>query len=259
MTNDRKYVLAILVFLVTGAVFIGWCIQREGTPNSGPHDGSTAAPTQVCASYLPTPPLFDGILGAWGENWGDAVITKNLSYTNSLTGENETHKMNVYARYDENNLYIAITVENDDFSTDVDHDRDLIWIYFDGDNNGVIEENEDIQRFPWDSLYGDFHFTGDGTWAQDALSNGGGRWSFVNVSGDLGNFTYEFEIPLDSGDPQDLSITPGATVGVKIEYQEMHYSEEEQTWSAVGGDAWPSKGGVFDGSTYGKLTLGCTV
>ena len=293
MIKNKKYVLIILVFLIIGIIFISGCIQREGEKSDCPYEccankeyksracpagyecqenkcvvvteatgpGPTAELARIGASYTSTPPLFDGVLGAHGEDWGDTVITKTLGYTNSLTGESETHEMNVYARHDDNNLYIAITVENDDFFKGTAQDSsyedvDYISIFFDGNNDGVIEENEDMRRWPWDLPCGDFHFTGDGTWIQDTLSNGGGRWRFVSISGALGDYIYEFEIPLNSGDAQDLSITPGSTVGIKIEYQEMHYFEENGIRSAVGGDAWPSKGGVLDGLTYGKLTLG---
>jgi len=240
--------------LTTGITFIRKYTQTKERPTELP-DESAVDFVQIVASYTSTPPLFDGILGADGEDWGKAVATKTLSYTNSLTGESETHEMNIYARYDDNNLYIAVTVENDDFWEDAKRDRDLLWIYFDGNNNGIIEENEDIQRFPWDERRGDFHFTEDGGWAQDEQLNEGGRWRCMETSGGLSNYTYEFEIPLNSGDPQDLSIAPGSTVGMKIEFQEMHYFEEKQAWSAVGEDAWPSKGEVLDGLSYGKLTL----
>ena len=259
--KNKKYVLIILislvflVLLITGIVFIRKHTQTKERSTSELPNESAVDFVQIAASYTSTPPIFDGVLGAEGEDWGKAVATKTLSYTNSLTGESETHEMNVYARYDDNNLYIAVTVENDEFFTDKEYERNSrLWIYFDGNNNGIIEENEDAQRFPWDLMHGDFHLTADGSRVQDEQSDGGGRWRFETVSGNLGNATYEFEIPLNSGDPQDLSITPGSTVGIKIEYEEMHYSEKTGTFDTVGGDTWP-RGHRLDGLTYAKLTL----
>ena len=111
--KNKKYVLVILVFLIIGIIFISGCIQCEAEKLDCPYEccineeyKAKACPTgygcqenkciettevadpefaRIGASYTSTPPLFDGLLGAHGEDWGDAVITKTLSYTNSLT------------------------------------------------------------------------------------------------------------------------------------------------------------------------------
>jgi len=111
MMKNKKYVLAILVFLIIGIIFISGCIQGEGEKLDCPYEccineeyKAKACPTgyecqenkcieitevagpefaRIGASYTSTPPLFDGLLGAHREDWGDVVITKALSYTNS--------------------------------------------------------------------------------------------------------------------------------------------------------------------------------
>lgn len=184
------------------------------------------------------------------------MATKTLSYTNSFTGEHETHKMTVYARYDYNNLYIAIKVENDDYSSNIGYEHDRIFIFFDGNNNGIIEENEDVRSF-YNLMHDDCHFRADNYWTSDYWPHGEGCANpIIPVPGGLCDWIYEFAIPLNSGDPHDLSITPGSTVGIKIEYAELHYYADEGRFHYMGADGWPSYGERRDGLTYAKLKLG---
>ena len=213
-------------------------------------------PPVVYSNCTSTPPTIDGLLIP--NEWGSPEIVKTLNYTNRDTSESETHEMTVHFMNDDTYLYIAIKITNEDFESDDVQgvDVDVIELYFDNDNDGVIEPNEDIKNF-WNLKYGDWFYKGNGTWCSDSKKDGGGAAKHSNHA--IGDYTYEFRIPLNSGDDQDLSVTPDCTIGVKILYREMCYnSSANGYWYSVGKDGWPTEGERFDGSTYGKLVLSST-
>jgi hypothetical protein len=159
--------------------------------------------------------------------------------------------------HDEENLYIGVTITNDDFQmvTDVGEGElyvDTLGIYFDGNNNGVIEPNEGINYFWWLG-YSDWFFIEENRWTIDDVKNGTGKATHSNPSG-IGDYVYEFEIPLDSGDPQDIAITSQSTVGIMVSFNEM-YKENGDSINTAGQGGWPLFAEVRDGQTYGKLVL----
>ena len=212
-------------------------------------------PPVVYSNCTSTPPTIDGLLIP--NEWGSPEIVKTLNYINRDTSESETHEMTVHFMNDDTYLYIAIKITNEDFESDDVQgvDVDVIELYFDNDNDGVIEPNEDIKNF-WNLEYGDWFYKGNGTWCSDSKKDGGGAAKHSNHA--IGDYTYEFRIPLNSSDDQDLSVTPDCTIGVKILYREMCYSSADGYWYGVGKDGWPTEGERFDGSTYGKLVLSST-
>jgi len=70
------------------------------------------ANTIYCSSTV-SPPTIDGVLSP--EEWPEAAFIKELSYHNKITEEDEKHLMIFYCVHDEENLYIAIRVTDDDF------------------------------------------------------------------------------------------------------------------------------------------------
>ena len=212
-------------------------------------------PPIVYSNSTSTPPTIDGLLIQ--NEWGSPEIVKTLNYINCDTSESETHEMAVYFMNDNTYLYIAIKITNEDFESDdvQDQDVDVIELYFDNDNDGVIEPNEDIKNF-WNLEYDDWFYTGNWSWCSDSKKDGEGAAKHSNHT--IGDYTYEFRIPLNSGDDQDLSVTSDCTIGVKILYREMYYSSADGYWYGAGEDGWPTEGERFDGSTYGKLVLSST-
>jgi hypothetical protein len=212
----------------------------------------------IYSTYTLKAPDIDGVLGP-GE-WQGNPLRKTLSYV-SIDGA-ETHEMVAYFAHDDNHLYVAIMITNDDFesSTALEiagkylvESYDVIELYFDNDNDDVIEQGEDIHHF-WNLEYDDWYYAGNGSWNKDQRKDGIGTATHSNQG--IGDYVYEFKIPLDSGDAQDLSITPGSTVGIKILYREMHYDPATDIWIwGEAQDGWPAKNDRFDGATYGQLVL----
>lgn len=214
-----------------------------------------AATTIYCVSTA-LPPMIDGVISP--REWPEAAFVKELSYHNRVTDEDETHLMAFYCTHDEQNLYIAVKITNDDFQeqTSVGTGElhvDILEIYFDGNNDGIVELNEDIKNFWW-LRFGDWVYLGE-RWCNDDIENGVGKATHSNPTG-IGDYFYEFEIPLNSGDPQDLTITPRSTVGIKVSFREMNKVGDGQ-WDFAGEDGWPLfvESSRFDGATYGKLIL----
>jgi hypothetical protein len=216
----------------------------------------SSTPQVIQSSYASTPPVIDGLLSL--SEWGSPVITKTLDYFNCITGQDETHEMLVYFMNDNAYLYVAIRITNEDFeSEDIQlDDVDVIELYFDNDNDEVIEANEDIKNF-WNLEYSDWFYNpteeGSVRWSEDERADGIGAASHSTHS--MGDYIYEFEIPLDSGDIHDLAITTSSIVGIKILYREMYYNATDEYWHSKGEDGWPAVEGRFDGTTYGKLVL----
>lgn len=209
----------------------------------------------IQSQYTLTPPVIDGILDSM--EWPEPAFTKQLDYVNQ--GFQEKHEMIGYFMNDDHYLYIAIVITMEDFeaSTTESSDIDVIEIYFDNNNNNIIEPNEDIHNF-WNLRYGDWHFEENERWCSDQNTHGQGKATHSNKN--TGDYIYEFKIPLNCGDVQDLSVTSGSVIGIKILYREMHCDSKTGKWewkkNGVAEDGWPNKEGRFDGTTYGKLMLG---
>ncbi|MFX1286403.1 MAG: hypothetical protein ACFFB5_22400 [Promethearchaeota archaeon] len=202
----------------------------------------------VYSSWTAIPPTIDGIFTQ--DEWKDPVITKTLEYYNSDTKADESHLMEVSFVNDDQDLYLGIIIRDEDFETSETGGVDVIEVYFDDDNDGTIKSKDDIHNF-WNLEYGDWHFETGGRWSEDSQKNGIGVDTHSNQA--IGDYIYEFQIPLDSGDEQDISVQPGDTLGIKILYREMVH-EEAIYWSA-GEDGWPNDQDNANGTTYGDLVI----
>lgn len=204
--------------------------------------------------YSSVPPTIDGSLSL--NEWGEPAIVDTLTYTNDSVNY-ETHDMFVYFMNDNNYLYIAVKITNDDYESDLDGDLDAIEIFFDGNNNGIIEPGEDIKQFTnlsYDDWFYEGEIEGYYTCRPDATLDGEGVASHSNQA--IGDYTYEFKIPLNSGDAHDLAITSDSTIGLHIQYSESYYNATDESWICDGTmDGWPNNGDQFDGSNYGTLKL----
>lgn len=133
-----------------------------------PTGGELSASSVIYSPYASTPPTIDGLLST--DEWGSPAITKTLSYTHNITHESETHEMTVYFMNNHCYLYTAIRVTDDDFEGEdyqMGEDVDVIELYFDNDNDGVIEAYEDIKNF-WNLEYRDwFKVGGEYRWRDE--------------------------------------------------------------------------------------------
>ena len=205
----------------------------------------------VYSAYISTrAPTVDGILTP-GE-WPEPAFTKTFDYT--VEDTKKTGDMNGYFMNDEDFLYAAITVSADDFKENILEEEVGFWslnLWFDGDNDGIIGIGNDIARF-WRSMYSDSHIGEEGYEVSDVKLNGFGA---CNFSPGNRTYVYEFQIQLDSGDPEDLAVKPGDTIGIKVVLVEWVPSPSVNHWNRLGSVGWPIGQGVLDGSKYGKLAL----
>jgi len=219
-------------------------------------------PPTVTSRYISsTAPVIDGILTS-GE-WGEPAFTKTFEY---LVGNvTKTAEMLGYFMNNEESLYVAITASADGFEQDIlnkfGEERVLVWahLYFDNDGNGILKGGVDmkcIRRYPWVESeswryhYQDFYLTSDGGVAEDDQKNGKGAAIHMADA-----YTYEFQIPLDSGEFGDLSSKPGDIIGMKAVLHIVLWSGTGYEILGGGEAGWPAASGLFDGSTYSKLVL----
>ena len=223
---------------------------------------STQPPT-VNSKYTSSAPTVDGIITP-GE-WTEPTFTKTFDY--SIGNISKVGELVGYFMNDDDNLYVAITVSAEDFHEDIFDEFEkegvgfALELRFDGDNDNIVTEREDVRTIGRD-FYDNLnlrHFEyNNGSFCSmsgillcgDGNTNGAGNMSYP---GDTNTFTYEFSIPLNSGNPGDLAVKPGDTVGLKVILGERQTLDGSyRVLESVG---WPIGGGVLDGSTYGKLVL----
>lgn len=206
-----------------------------------------------------SPPIIDGVFTP-GE-WAEPAFTKPFQYTvndDDKVGEIAGHFMN-----DEHSLYIAITVGGDGMQHSVPEDWVWFWLElsFDGNNDDVISVYEDVRAVRsslagtwWKDYYDDMYVSDDGT-GLDKDQSGEGASTFA---AERNSYIYEFQIPLNSGDINDLAVKAGGIVGVKVRLLELAKAvggEDVRTSYLVGWAGWPLAKGQRDTSTYGKLVL----
>lgn len=115
------------------------------------------------------------------------------------------HNGTLFVMNDRENLYILIEFEHTG-------NMGSIKIFFDNDNDeDEWDPDDDGLCYEWGpppAGFTDIHFS---AWNPDTTQNGEGAHST------LGDWKYvEFSHPLDSGDPEDFSLTIGDTVGFQI-------------------------------------------
>ena len=120
------------------------------------------------------------------------------------------------------------------------------YVYFDQNNNGILELPEDGKAgYNGDGIVEDFYW--DGSLWQTDESAGGTNDGETGTNGPLPLYR-EMVIPLNSGDPYDMMVAPGDTIGI------LFYA-----WSGDEGDDiyywWPQGGDPENANTYGDLIL----
>jgi hypothetical protein len=123
----------------------------------------------------------------------------------------------VLAKNDGNNIYLAVRYADQEWDAEIDENGNVLQIdvasvEFDEDLSGEVEAGEDrkIMAPIWFGAYFDKHGPGDGD--GDTRSDGFGRMRYSQYEN---SFHAEISIPFDSGDPDDLLIAPGASIGVR--------------------------------------------
>jgi len=107
-----------------------------------------------------------------------------------------------------------------------------ISLFFDNNNNGAINNNEDAKSdsitFPATGnpieSYHDLHYDSAlQAYTEDTYTNGTASGTHSTSSGP-GAWVWEFATPLSSSDPQDFSLAQNASIGFEVVFTQQHYS-----------------------------------
>jgi len=165
--------------------------------------GAEAQP--VLSAWALTPPTINGIL-----ELGEWAGADSISFKTSLGESGVLYMMN-----DEENLYLAIAIQDDDWNSPLDR----VVFYFDNDNDGTGPEQGDDQiaamgaSLPYD---GYANFEPLLAWRTDPILD-------VEAAGTGSGGTNYFELshPLNStDDDHDFSLSFGDTIGFTLKYKD---------------------------------------
>ena len=191
----------------------------------------------INSNWATTIPTIDGVksTGEWDDAWSDTVSMNPAVGTSPL-------EVPLWVKNDGTNLYLAYDVP------DTTDDNDLFGILFDNHNdceNGTMVEGPGDE---WKAI--DPHnVLGAGTFVDgylqfaniDAVQNGIGTgvWS-------ANKWFFEFEVPLNSGDSQDISALQGETIGFLFVHCQMDLAQEYY---------WPTTVFIGRAEEFGDLIL----
>ena len=192
-----------------------------------------ARPTWT-SNWTDVPPdVSDGNLNTFDGEWVDAQI----NYVPFLGG---AFTVAIYIKNDATNLYMAAQVPDPVENLGGDY----IQVWFDNFQDGeALPGYEDIKMYyPGGAPeYQDLHLVINiPPWSADASVDGSGGYSH-----DGSQYTFEFSLPLNSGDPQDVAVSPGDMMVLMA-----HYFEDETDTSGF----WPEDA-TEDLDTWGHLQL----
>lgn len=193
-----------------------------------------------------TAPTIDGVFSA-GE-WDDASATP-VEFL-FLTDENLTGTF--YTKYDSGSLYVALVIDDPgDAETD-----DEFWLEFDEGHTGTLSDGDSgVAVYGNGTCYWDFWYNESyGDWDDDTVDD----CDFLHAAGIVGDtHVWEFAIPFDVGDMEDLDITPtpGMTIGINLQYYDNNTGwDGYYNGDTDGYDDWPDEG-VEDDSPYEDPSL----
>jgi hypothetical protein len=147
--------------------------------------------------------------------------------------------------YDDENIYMFVTVHDDVLNTDLadDYKKDSIELFLDGDNSkNTLDEGEDPWAWPpvnYDDNDDQFRFVYGGVGTNGSLM---GRYDTsgaqaVTVETDYG-WNLEMSMPLEG---QPLEAVPGSLIGFEIAINDADGGEDRenvQMWWGETGEAW---------------------
>ena len=195
-------------------------------------------------------PTIDGAFSA-GE-WDDASATP-VEFL-FLTDENLTGVF--YTKHDHNSLYVALVIDDPDDAELYDG----FGLEFDEGHTGTLSDADSgVLVLGNGACYWDLWFNEtSGNWEGDTTDLC--DFSFIaSISGYT--HVWEFAIPFDMGDIEDLDITPtpGKTIGLNLQYFDYNCSTDgNYNGLTDGADDWPDEG-VEDDSPYLDPSLWATL
>lgn len=194
-------------------------LELSGVADNCAVDGSNPRTVSVVAGEntetsftvrcVEPPPTVDGVRDP-GE-WDDATSVP------AFTGATFLYQN------DDENLYLALEVDDPTFTG-----SDRLDLRFDNARDGSLDDGEDNLRVDVTSGFADAHFSG-GSWSSDdSQQDGAGA-----AGGSGGTNFFEIVHPLDSGDPDDFSLSTDDLVGYCIIYFEDGTSNADTTYPST--------------------------
>jgi len=230
----RRLILisAIVIIAIATLILVSWATHEDwfiDNASSIEDDPAHQAGIILYSHYAASkPPDIDGVLSR-GE-WPEPAISMNVclsrykNYGPSILDQ-QRGKASFYCINDNDCLYMAITLSSPNPDI-VSFDREGVKlggeIVFDGDNDGYPTPGDDIKRigsYYLDDSYtmptfSDEHVDSKGWPDYDQQQDGEGAEGYAE---DTGTWVCECRVPLNPGDPQDLALQPGDTIGVRWE------------------------------------------
>lgn len=189
---------------------------------------TSADPKEINCPKTTTPPTIDGQLTP--QEWEDAH-TLPIEFILSIEDPETKVEGHLYAKHDDTHLYIAIIHHHD---PENQQPQKIIALEFDEQHNGMLDPGEEFvygafQQSPTTVTFHDYHWNGT-TWEKDKNDS-----EIEAAALCQGNTTvWEFALPFDPDDPEDLDIQPQGDTGLALIFLD--------NWNAVTPDAWPEEG-----------------
>lgn len=167
-------------------------------------------PKAIKSSPCKSPPVIDGVIGV--DEWKDG---KPIAFDMELIGINPAAKASraceLRVMNSANGLYIALKVPAETVHSSINPiDIDFAILAF---CKGKQLQTGDDRKVIGPGIYADKHFVAPDKDADDARKDGLGA-----VGHEKGVYSFEWALPLDSGDDQDLRAKPGDSVKFNIAY-----------------------------------------
>jgi hypothetical protein len=188
--------------------------------------------TTMHSNWAWVKPTIDGT--ATGAEWDDAYHNQ-YSYLGGLV------TVDVRTKNDGYNLYLMATVP------DPTQGSDWINVHFDQPPLGDLTPGEEDAHgyYPDTQTLLDWHYETGGGWLnEDGQVDGQAAYAFTPGPG--GGYAFEFSVPLNDGDGQDLSVSPGETLRWAGVYHEG---------GTPGTFTFPSAVDLFDSAGWPDLVL----
>ena len=215
--NNKRMLLRYFLFILVPALLL-WAVAELSLSIFAQPIPAAAHSSDVFGPACGKP-MIDGevVPGEWNTASQQTFIMVNGTETEQLTAT--LHVMN-----SANNLYLGLTIDDDEFSTvgNFLSRGDGFRIDFDNDHGGtiftvgddVLGTNAGLPQFADNFIVGN---PAPGSSAEDA--DNGGTSDGSSVASRVGNNNhFELAHPICSGDSLDFCLKPGDTVGFRLEY-----------------------------------------
>ena len=161
------------------------------------------------------------------DEWADANV-----YTIEYRNNGVVEFAIFWVKNDADFLYLKWEKETGD--TDSDNTLYDQYVFFDQNNNGILEFPEDMKvGYNGDGIVEDYYWNGT-SWETD-ISAGGTDDGATGTNGPLPLYR-EMLIPLSSGDPYDMAASVGDIIGIMFYAWSGDEGSDVDYWWPAGGD-----------------------